>query len=204
MGPDPAFDFLLREGIAAGQFGGPIEPHGHHAMGFLHFSAPERFGGRVVDLGSGAGLPALVLAAAVPDSSWTLIERRGGRAELLGRAIHRLGLQQRVTVLEAEAAIVAWGELRGQADWVTARSFGPPAATAELGAPMLRAGGSILTSEPRDADLTARWPSTGLDRCGLTLAEEWMTEYGRYVRLERTQTPIDSIPRKGARKRPLF
>ena len=60
------FDELLREGILTGQFGGLIKPHGDHAMGFVAFSDdPERdFVGHVIDIGSGAGLPALILAEA--------------------------------------------------------------------------------------------------------------------------------------------
>jgi hypothetical protein len=197
---------ILLEGIRAGQFGGESKPHGDHAMGFVAFSAdPDvEFMGHVIDIGSGAGLPALILADAYPDTSWTLIERRSGRTDLLARAIQRLGMSDRITILAEDAALAGRSGLRGSADWVTARSFGPPSDTAECAAPLLRPGGQLLTSEPFDAKITDRWPTTGLSRAGLTFSEEWTTDSGRYARFTRTSQAIDGIPRKGARKRPLF
>jgi len=94
--------------------------------------------------------------------------------------------------------------MRGSADWVTARSFGPPATTAELGCAFLRPSGQLVVSESRDADIPKRWPAEGLARCGLRLAEVWEVASGRYVRLERTASAVDVLPRRGARKIPLF
>lgn len=48
--------------------------------------------GRFVDLGSGAGLPGLVLAIALPDARITMIERRPKRAAFLELAVGELGL----------------------------------------------------------------------------------------------------------------
>jgi hypothetical protein len=198
------FELILAEGIRAGQFGGSIEPHGDHAMGFVHFLGETPFRGVVIDLGSGAGLPALILAVAFPETTWTLVERRAGRTDLLRRAVHRLNLLDRVEVVTGDAATVGWSDLRGTADWVTARSFGTPGDTAEVAAPLLRTGGSLLVSEPIETRLESRWPSAGLQRCGLAFAEEWSVPSGRYLRLERTADEIPTLPRKGARKTPVF
>lgn len=197
---------VLLEGIRAGQFGGDIEPHGDHAMGFVAFlDDPEtQFSGHVVDLGSGAGLPALVLADAYPATTWSLIERREGRTDLLRRAIARLGLDDRVEVLTADAASLAHGELRGSAHWVTARSFGPPGDTAECALGFLRPGGRLLTSEPEASAIDERWPAAGLEHVGLAFDQTWTTPSGRYVSLVRTDDPCAHLPRSGARKRLLF
>ncbi len=205
MGMRP-IDELLREGILAGQFGGESKPHGDHAMGFVAFSDDPKseFVGHVVDIGSGAGLPSLVLADAYPLTTWTLVERRVGRTDLLRRAIQRLELGDRIEVRSEDVAIAARSSLRETADWVTARSFGPPADTAECAAPFLRAGGHLLTSEPFDSDVSDRWPSEGLACTNLQWVGEWTTEAGRYIRFIRGTTPIDDLPRKGSRKRLLF
>jgi len=197
---------VLLEGIRAGQFGGDSEPHGDHATGFVAFlaDAASEFTGHVVDLGSGAGLPALILADAFPDTSWTLIERRAGRTDLLRRAVARLGLQTRVEIVTSDVTAVAHSELRGSADWVTARSFGPPADTAECGFAFLRPGGLLLTSEPQDSTVDDRWPVLGLERVGLQFSGEWNTPSGRYVALERTAVPLPKLPRRSARKSLLF
>jgi len=197
---------VLLEGIRSGQFGGESKSHGDHAMGFAAFSASPRqvFVGHVVDIGSGAGLPALILADAFEQTTWTLIERRQGRTELLTRAVHRLHMHDRVTVVAADAAVAGRGEYRGSADWVTARSFGPPGDTAECGSPFLRPGGSLLVSEPFGEDSEHRWPRAGLERVGLEFVESWTTPSGKYVRLERTTEDIPDLPRAGARKTLLF
>lgn len=197
---------VLLEGIRAGQFGGDIEPHGAHAMGFVAFldDPTTQFSGHVVDLGSGAGLPALILADAYPATTWSLIERREGRTDLLRRAIVRLGLDDRVEVLTADAASLAHGEMRGAADWVTARSFGPPGDTAECALGFLCVGGRLLTSEPEATEIEDRWPRAGLEQVGLVFGEAWTTPHGRYVSLVRTDDPCLHLPRSGARKRLLF
>ena len=200
------FDELLREGILAGQFGGSIKPHGDHAMGFVAFSDnPERdFVGHVIDIGSGAGLPALILAEAYPQTTWILVERRAGRADLLRRAVKRLEFADRIEVVSEDVTVAARSRLRNSANWVTARSFGSPGDTAECAAPFLVAGGELLTSEPNDGDIGKRWPQPGLDRVDLEYVGEWSTESGRYARFRRGEAVIEDIPRKGSRKKPLF
>ncbi len=199
-------DELLREGIAAGQFGGESKPHGDHAMGFVAFSDDPQitFTGHIVDIGSGAGLPALVLADAFVDTTWTLVERREGRTDLLRRAIQRLGLSDRIEVRSEDVAVAARSALRGTADWVTARSFGPPGDTAECAAPFLRAGGQLLTSEPFESTVADRWPDDGLERVDLELTGEWETPAGRYLRFTRGSEALENLPRKGSRKKTLF
>jgi 16S rRNA (guanine527-N7)-methyltransferase len=133
-----------------------------------------------------------------------LIERRQGRTELLSRAVHRLGMHNRITVVAEDAAVAGWSSLRGSADWVTARSFGPPGDTAECASPFLRPGGSLLVSEPRAGEVHDRWPQAGLERTGLEFSQSWTTHSGKYVRLRRTAQEIPDLPRRGARKTLLF
>lgn len=201
-------DDLLKEGLESGQIGIPVEPHGEHAMGFFSFldQTETLTNTHVIDLGSGVGLPGLVLADRYPESHWTLIERRGGRATLLRRAVRRLQLSERVRVACTDATTASHGPLRGSADYVVARSFGPPGDVAECATGLLVEGGSLVVSEPPGAmtSLTDRWPTGGLETCGLLLAERWETTAGSYVRLERTTTDIGDLPRRGSRRQLLF
>ncbi|MBT8239978.1 MAG: hypothetical protein KJN63_01975, partial [Acidimicrobiia bacterium] len=71
-------------------------------------------------------------------------------------------------------------------------------------APFLKIGGSLLVSEPPGRDTRRRWPTAGLARCGLDYLEQWQTEAGSYIRLRRNAEALDGLPRRGARKRPLF
>ncbi len=99
---------------------------------------------RVVDLGSGGGVPALPLALARPTVRWTLVESVGGKAAFLREAVAALGLD-RVTVL-AERAETLGREAahREQHDLAIARACAPLPVLAELALPLVRVGGALL------------------------------------------------------------
>jgi 16S rRNA (guanine527-N7)-methyltransferase len=165
----------------------------------------------VVDLGSGGGLPALVLALRWSDSRWRLVEANTRRARFLDGAVRDLGMGERVEVLVDRAEEIARDPARrGGADLVTARGFGPPAVTAECGAPFLTVGGRLVVSEPPDppsAD-AARWPASGLAELGL--APDGAVAVGEpprhFQRLRQVEPCPDRYPRRTGvpAKRPLF
>ncbi len=102
---------------------------------------------QLADLGSGGGLPALVIAVRRPDVAVTMIERRATRADMLRRAVIRLGGPDFARVVAADADDVARSE-GGSYDVVTARSFGAPLVAARAAGRLLRPGGLALISEP--------------------------------------------------------
>ena len=140
----------MRRAQALGFLGpGPIDAHLDHAAGYVVVDPPER----ALDLGSGAGVPGLALAGRWPDSRWMLLDANERRGALLVQAIADLGWVGRVQVVVARAEDAARDSgLRGAFDLVTARSFGPPAVTAECGAPFLSVGGRLVVSEPPAED----------------------------------------------------
>jgi 16S rRNA (guanine527-N7)-methyltransferase len=116
-------------------------------------------------------VPGLVLATALPAWRWDLVEAGTRRAAFLERAVEELGLADRVRVRHLRAEDLGRTEAeRGGADAVTARSFGPPAVTAECAAPLLRPGGVLVVSEP-PGGAGDRWPPAGLALVGLAAAE---------------------------------
>lgn len=125
---------------------------------------------RVADLGSGGGLPGLVVAVRRPDLQIVLVERRATRADMLLRAVQALDLADRVTVLAADVAVLATRE-PASFDGVTARSFAAPAITAKWAGRLLRAGGLLIVSEP-PTDNPARWTAE-------LLAEHGLVDLGR-------------------------
>ena len=103
-------------------------PHIAHGRTLLDGLPPS---GRVLDLGSGGGLPGLVLATARPELELTLLEARQRACRFLREAVAELGLTG-VEVVESRAEEAARRPgLRESFDAVVSRSFGPPAATAE-------------------------------------------------------------------------
>lgn len=113
---------------------------------------------KVVDVGSGAGLPGIPLALARPDLRIVLIEPLARRVDWLDEVVSDLGLDVVVERGRAEepAVLRRWEG----ADVVTARAVGPLARLAGLCLPLLRPGGAMLVlkgaSAPeeiaRDAD----------------------------------------------------
>jgi 16S rRNA (guanine527-N7)-methyltransferase len=97
-------------------------------------------GASVGDVGSGAGLPGLVLAIARPDISMTLIEPMERRCEWLRNEADRLGLEN-VTVVRARAEDVA-DEL--VLDQVTARAVSALSKLIPLTVPLVRSGGQLI------------------------------------------------------------
>jgi 16S rRNA (guanine527-N7)-methyltransferase len=123
----------------------------------------------VVDLGSGAGVPGLVLATRW-ETSFLLVDAHRRRAAFLTEAIRELELTGRVAVAAVRAEELGrTPAVRGTFQLATARGFGRPAVVAECAAPLLAVGGRLVVSEPppdvtRSAD---RWPSPGLEKLGM-------------------------------------
>jgi len=177
-----------------------------HSAGFLVFSGlPELDDPQVVaiDLGTGGGIPGLVLAT-LTAWRWSLVDRGERRTTFLRWAVRRLGLDERVDVLLADAAEVARGSLRGKATVVTARGFASPATTAESAAPLLEIGGSLLVSEPPMQDAaagsSARWPAEGLAVLGLHDVGSWRVGDRTYRAIRRLEMCPDHFPRRSARQ----
>jgi 16S rRNA (guanine527-N7)-methyltransferase len=101
--------------------------------------APLLRPGLVGDVGSGAGLPGLVLAIARPDVSFVLIEPMDRRATWLTEQVAELGLAN-TTVMRARAEDV---RLPQRLDQVTARAVSAFRTLIPLTAPLLRPGGEL-------------------------------------------------------------
>lgn len=169
---------VLQRSRDAGLLGpGPVGDHVRLAQPFLDLLPAS---GRVLDLGSGGGVPGLVVGVARPALELVLLDASRRRCRVLRSAVADLGLSSRVEVLESRAETAARSiSLRHSFEAVTARSFGPPAVTAECAVGFLRAPGStVLVSEPPPAPSrpapeahgehgAGRWPADGLALLGL-------------------------------------
>ena len=93
----------------------------------------------VVDVGSGGGLPGLVLAIVMPDSQVTLIESTGKKAKFLKETVDQLGLNN-VRVRSERAEILGAKELRECNDVVVSRAVSRLPSLLEFCLPMVRLG----------------------------------------------------------------
>ena len=160
----------------------------------------------IADVGAGAGLPGLVLAAALPEARIDLIESVGRKCEFMRRVVDRMGLRNARVVCERSES---WATADGREayDAVTARAVGRLATIAELASPLLREGGAVVAWKGRrDADEEAE-----LARAAARLAIEpvevrWVGPYAgsrhRHLHLMRKAgpSPADLPRRPGAAK----
>ena len=159
---------VLLDAQRLGMLGGrPVEQAGQHAAAFAEaLSAALPPGARLIDLGSGGGLPGLVLADLLEDCSIVLVDRREKRTDFLRRAVRRLGhahVEVRTADVDAIAGDVETGRER-PFDAVTARGFGPPANTLRLARRLISRDGVIVVSEPPTGD---RWDPELLAELGV-------------------------------------
>jgi 16S rRNA (guanine527-N7)-methyltransferase len=178
---------------------GEVQAHIDHAAGFLEALAGVR--GDVVDLGSGGGVPGLVVGVARPDLHLVLLDATAKRCRFLEAAVAALELDAEVA--EGRAEVLGRGRLRGTASAVLARSFAAPAPTAECAAPLLAVGGRLVVSEPPDG--RDRWPADGLAPLGLEVGSRSTAAPHVQVLLQARPCPQAYPRREGVpAKRPLF
>jgi 16S rRNA (guanine527-N7)-methyltransferase len=200
---------VLERSRALGLLGpGPVDDHIRHAAVFAQ--AYEELGAgppaRFVDLGSGGGVPGLVLAVTWAESEAWLLDGQLRRVRFLLDALEDLGIDERVHAVHGRAEELAHEPAhRDQADVVTARSFATPGITAECGIGFLRPGGALLVAEPPD-ERADRWPVEPLASIGLVDDGTTRTPSGSVRRLRRVGELPPAIPRRSAamHRRPLF
>ena len=134
---------------------------------------------RVLDVGSGGGLPGIPLAIARPDLQVELVEPMLRRTSWLEETVAALGMADTVVVTRGKAAVIG----PRQVDVVTARAVAPLERLLPMCMPLLRPGGVLLALKGEQAQVevdavlrqASKWRVSSMDvaRCGRgVLAEE--------------------------------
>jgi 16S rRNA (guanine527-N7)-methyltransferase len=187
----------------------PVAEQIDHATAFAILLETRGLGpARFLDLGSGGGIPGLVLAARWIDQRVTLLEVSVRRCAFLRQTVIALGWEERVEVAEGRAELLGRRpELRGAYPLVVSRSFAAPAVTAEIGGSFVGVGGTLAVSEPADSvDSAGRWPEDRVRELGFAPAEVLRGEFARVAILCRTAPLDERWPRAVGipTKRPLW
>jgi 16S rRNA (guanine527-N7)-methyltransferase len=129
----------------------------------------------LTDIGSGAGLPGLVLAMVLPDTAVTLLEPMERRCRFLAESVTELGLAN-VSVLRGRAEDVTL-----RTDVVTARAVAPLPRLAELAVGVVRPGGMVLAIKGRTAAEELKAAAPVLRRIGARDARVVRAGQGKVV-----------------------
>ena len=208
---DPVLDAVFRRSFDLGFLGSmPIADQIEHALGFVTILEAEVGGppASVIDLGTGGGVPGLVLASCWPESRIVLMDANERRTTFLQEVLDGWAGSGRAEVIRGRAEELGRVDtLREQFAAVTSRSFGIPAATAECGSSFLELGGAMVVSEPPDTDPGDRWPESGLRKLGLVpvVTVRPVERFGYQV-LKKVDLLDDRFPRRVGVpvKRPVF
>jgi 16S rRNA (guanine527-N7)-methyltransferase len=161
---------LATDGVVRGLIG-PREPARlwtRHVVNSAVIAELIEQGVRVVDIGSGAGLPGIPLAIARPDLRITLVEPLERRVRYLSEMIEALDLQLcRVVRGRAEDVISECGD----ADVVTSRAVAPLHRLAGWSAPLTRVGGIVLAMKGQSAAEELNRDRSAVAAAGLIDAE---------------------------------
>jgi 16S rRNA (guanine527-N7)-methyltransferase len=202
---------LATDGVVRGLIGPREAPRiwDRHLINCAVVSEMIRFGASVVDVGSGAGLPGIVLAVARPDLRITLVEPLARRTAFLSEAVTALGLDSTVTVVRGRAE-----DLAGfAADVVTARAVAPLDRLAGWCLPLAAVGGRLLAlkgasaadevAEHRDAIERLGGGDPVVTLCGVGVIEPPTTvvEIVREREVSRPAAPRPGAARPGAARR---
>jgi 16S rRNA (guanine527-N7)-methyltransferase len=182
----------------------------HVADALVALDLPQvRAARRIADLGSGAGFPGLVLAAALPEADMSLVEANRRKCAFLERAVERMQLPN-VTVVSARAE--EWPAASpAPRDLVTARALASLPVLVEYAAPLLDEDGTLLAWKGRrdaaeEADGAAAALATGLELVDVRPVSPWEGAENLHLHLYvKVGLTPNRFPRRPgiARKRPL-
>jgi len=115
-----------------------------HIYDSLQYSRAVRRGGRILDIGSGAGFPGLPLKIIFPDCQIVLVESRRKRASFLSSAIRKLGLTGIEVCNKRAEELWEADNFAGQFDYVLFRAVSAVKDCLILGGPFVNEGGRII------------------------------------------------------------
>jgi 16S rRNA (guanine527-N7)-methyltransferase len=184
-----------------------LEAHVADSLTALNVEA-LRAASTISDIGSGAGLPGLVLAIARPDAQLDLVESQRRKCDFIARAALSLKLENARVVC---ARVEEWQGGRERSDAIVARALAEQPVVLEYAAPLLRVGGTLVDFRGRrspadESPALAAAAELGLVRSEVRAVAPFPGAEAHHLHLfvKQAGTP-DRFPRRAgvARKRPL-
>ncbi|MSR44480.1 MAG: 16S rRNA (guanine(527)-N(7))-methyltransferase RsmG [Phycisphaerales bacterium] len=148
----------------------------------------------VVDIGSGGGIPGLILAIVMPSVEFTLVESTGKKARFLEETASQLGLSN-VRVRCQRAEVLGAKELREVIDVVVSRAVARLPILLELSLPMVRHGGIFIAVKGEQAAAEVAASVHALGELRGVVVEQLRTPTGTLVIVEKSGKTPNRYPR---------
>ncbi len=165
---------------------------------------------KIIDLGSGAGIPGLIMAMYKPGCQFTLLEASHKKTEFINLVVKKLGIDNVRVVCERSEITAHRPMEREQYDLLVSKAVAEVAVLAELGLPFLKLGGrALLHKGPKGADeiVAAR---KALLLCGGKEGQKWQYilptgEKRTIIEVNKIEITPDKYPRSPGKpaKKPL-
>ncbi|MGC4000715.1 MAG: 16S rRNA (guanine(527)-N(7))-methyltransferase RsmG [Anaeromyxobacter sp.] len=160
----------------------------------------------LIDVGSGGGIPGLVIAIACPQLDVTLLEATEKKARFLDQTAKSLGLTNvRVLAERAELAAAAGAKRRESFELVTARAVAPLRVLLELTVPFLKVGGRLVAVKGERAETELAESADAQRLLGVTLEHSERHPTATVLVLRKTHATPKKYPRRAGepKKNPL-
>jgi len=159
-------------------------------------------GARIMDLGSGGGIPGVILAIALPDRAFSLLDATGKKVAFLRDCIEDLHLENAVAIHGRAEELAHELEWRASFDVVTARAVTSLSALLELGLPFIRQKGWMILPKGADIEEELRIGRKAAGKLGGTITEaSFLPQVGslvdtRLVLVRKDMPTPGSFPRR--------
>jgi len=151
----------------------------------------------VIDVGSGGGIPGLVLACVMPGVRFTLLDATGKKCAFLRETADRLGLSNVAVAHDRaeRAGAHPGGPHRAEHDAVVSRAVGRMAMLLELTVPLAKVGGLVVLTKGQKAEEELGEAKRALHMLHAAHAGTVNTETGRVVVIEKLRQTPRAYPR---------
>lgn len=176
------------------------EKHALDALGLLqvvHEAQPSGPRLAIADVGTGGGVPGIILALVLPDADVTLIDSTAKKTSFLERAIEALGLNNCTVLTQRVEKLAGYpvGRYRDRFDLVVARALAKVSVASELCVPLARVDGLVALIKGQRAGEELEEAKTALYELHTHHIGTIETSTGRIVVLEKTRKTPKKYPR---------